>query len=246
MEQHSLETVGPDVFRVGSGPIRNGSAAERHLEFKIDIAHARRYNQSRKEARKTISAMIVMALGLIAAASYLLSSSSAGAMVFGALTACLGLTILVIAGYVATQNRPQGYLDRGVLNPAIVCAAEKGQIFLLTLGGIGLYDKVWAVFITRVKDLPGHRNAVGERIPVTCVFTGTDGARYQGVGVSPIAWGTSSAKVLQGAVQGIDESEWQALDRLRYQVVLDTDYAAMGAKGIQVLNQAQVERLGLK
>lgn len=246
MEVHRLGQVGSDFFRVGPGPIRNGSRAERHLEFHIDTAHARRYNQGRKQARKTIISMIVIALALIAGACYLLWSSVTWMMVLGAMVACLGLTTLALGGYTATLNRPQGYLDRGVLNPAIVCAAEKGQIWLLTLGEMGLSGKVWAVFTTKLADLPGHQNTVGERIPVTCVFTGTDGERYQGVSVSPIAWGTASAKVLQGAVQGIDESEWQALERLRCQVMLDANYSVMGAKGIQVLNQAEAEGLGLK
>lgn len=234
------EQQGPNAFSVGPGPVRNDSAAERHLEYQINIPHARRYNESVKESRTAIIVMIVITLGLIAFGAYLLSSSSTGVLVLGGLTALLGIAGLVFAGYAATQLDPKGFLDRGVLNPAIVCGAEKGYIWLLTLGEIGPSDTVWALFATKVADLPGHLNTVGERIPVTCCFAGIEGDRYKTIYVSPIAWGTDSAQVLQGAAQSIDEKEWQLLESMRSRFVSDGDYSIMEAKGIQILTQVEV------
>ena len=107
--------------------------------------------------------------------------------------------------------------------PAVVAAKRARGLTLLALVDIAKPEtsgRHFALVTRNVEAVPGHRIAIGERVPCAAVLsdrtTRNDSGVWQMVGPMPIAWGTRDQKIIADAVAQIPEVEWRVLkDKLK-------------------------------
>ena len=196
----------------------------RRFDFTVDLPHAKAVNQTLADVRRLRWSAIFVALVCVAGAVGLFLLGESWSYIVAA----------VLAGAAAASGgggrwgpRQGGALGQlyhdSPLVPAVVAAERARGLTLLALVDIAKPEtpgRHFALVSRNVEAVPGHRIAVGERVPCAAVLsdrtTRNSSGVWQMVGPMPIAWGTRDRKVIADAVARIPDVEWRVLkDKLK-------------------------------
>ncbi|MFC8047607.1 DUF3239 domain-containing protein [Nocardia sp. NPDC057353] len=189
----------------------------RRFEFVVDHRHAHAVNEVVAELRRRRLLAAVAAVLAGAATAWLVWLNHPWSYLLAvafALGFVVAVWVVLWSGRLATVDR----LYEGELVPAVVSATVKSGVVLLALVNVAGPEAPgprYALVTRKVRALPGHRAAEGERVPAIAVRT--DGAprqvgqRWSIVSVMPIAWGTADEAVLERARDAIGAAEWRLL-----------------------------------
>lgn len=210
MDNNEQESAYADV-----GPQFMGSYAERHFYYDVDANLAKRYNQNYKKMQRFAIRTLIIAFIIGALSIWLYSLGGIWFILLGIITTLATIATIILAILVFKRlGSPTALLKRGVLNAGIISQINSDGIGILVLAETTNVGEVhWGLCSIKVKELPPvHEKRIGEKVPVTCVFSSDSGFNYHTI-VTPslIAWGTSSGDVIQKAIDQIDQTEWDAL-----------------------------------
>ncbi|QIK60019.1 DUF3239 domain-containing protein [Dysgonomonas sp. HDW5A] len=199
------------------GPQFMGSYAERHFYYDVDANLAKRYNENYKKMQRFAMRALIIALITGVLSIWLYSLGGIWFILLGAITTLISIATIVLAILVFKRlGSPTALLKRGVLNAGIISQIDSDGIGILVLAETTRAEEVhWGLCSIKIKELPSvHEKKIGEKVPVTCVFSSDSGFNYNNaVTPSLIAWGTSSRDVIQKAIDQIDKVEWEALSQ---------------------------------
>ncbi|SDN46777.1 Protein of unknown function [Allokutzneria albata] len=211
------------VFPLIRGTAWSPKNGQRRLDFQPDRGHARRYNEIYRRGDRPWLLTVGITSAVLAAtgASFVLSGQLWGYIAGGALLGLALLGGLFLARARRTNGSPHQYFRRGVLCPGMISHVDsKGAATVLVLADVtttGDVPRRFALHTLRAENLPGHRIAVGERVPVTCRFSSSPDHPWARMGywdfvvAVPVAWGTPDPATITRAVEEIDEIEWAYL-----------------------------------
>ena len=210
---NEIESAHADI-----GPQFMGSYAERHFYYDVDANLAKRYNENYKKMQRFAIRTLIIAFIIGALSVWLYSLGGIWFILLGAITTLIGIATIVLAILVFKRlGNPTALLKRGVLNAGIITQIDSDGIGILVLAETtkNHNEAHWGLCSIKLKDLPPvHERKIGEKVPVTCVFSSDSGFDYQNtVTPSLIAWGTSSKDIIRQAIDEIDLIEWDALSQ---------------------------------
>ncbi|MDJ0398739.1 DUF3239 domain-containing protein [Rhodococcus rhodochrous] len=196
----------------------------RRFDFPVDLPHAKAVNQTLADVRRLRWSAIFVGVVCIAGAVGLFLLGDAWAYIVAAVLAVAAATSVWVALWAPRKvgTIEQLYRDSPLV-PAVVAAERARGLTLLALVDIAKPEtsgRHFALVTRNVEAMPGHRIAIGERVPCAAVLsdrtTRNDSGVWQMVGPMPIAWGTRDQKVIADAVAQIPEVEWRVLkDKLK-------------------------------
>ncbi|MFB9904890.1 DUF3239 domain-containing protein [Allokutzneria oryzae] len=215
--------VFPQITSPAPPPRPDGKLADRRLDFEPDRGHARKFNEIyRRGDRPWLLTVAAGGALLVAAGVWFVLDGQWWDYVFAAATfglAALGGLFLLRAR--RTNGSPHQYFRRGTLNPGMIAHIDsKGAATVLVLADVTTTRGVprrFALHTLRAENLPGHKLAVGEKVPVTCGFASTPDHPWARMGywdfvvAVPVAWGTPDTATIERGIEEIDETEWAYL-----------------------------------
>lgn len=189
----------------------------RRFEFAVDHRHAHAVNEVVAELRRRRLLAAIAAVLAGAATVWLVRLDHPWSYLLAvafALGFVVAVWVVLWSARIATVDR----LFEGELVPAMISATLSSGVVLLALVNVAGPDATgprYALVTRKVRALPWHRAAAGERVPAIAVRT--DGAprqvgqRWSIVSAMPIAWGTGDGAVIERARDAIGEAEWRLL-----------------------------------
>ncbi|MEU5840723.1 DUF3239 domain-containing protein [Rhodococcus sp. NPDC047139] len=196
----------------------------RRFEFPVDLSHAKAVNQTLADVRRLRWSGIFVALVCAAGAVGLFLVGAGWSYIVAAVLAVAAVASAWVALWAPHKvgTIEQLYHDSPLV-PAVVAAKRARGLTLLALVDIAKPEtssRHFALVTRNVEAVPGHRIAIGERVPCVAVLsdrtTRNTSGMWQMVGPMPIAWGTRDQKVIADAVARIPDVEWRVLkDKLK-------------------------------
>ena len=196
----------------------------RRFEFPVDLPHAKAVNQTLADVRRLRWSALFVALACTAGAVGLVLLGQSWSYIVAAVLVVAAVTSVWVGLWAPRKvgTVEQLYRDSPLV-PAVVAAKRARGLTLLALVDIAKPEtstRHFALVTRNVEAVPGHRVAIGERVPCVAVLsdrtTRNDSGMWQMVGPMPIAWGTRDRKVIADAVAQIPEAEWRVLkDKLK-------------------------------
>ncbi|MEU7138885.1 DUF3239 domain-containing protein [Nocardia sp. NPDC046473] len=190
----------------------------RRFEFPVDRKHARAVNEVFADQRRLRIMAIAAAIIAAAGAAFLIYLDHPWAYLLTIAFILGAVVALWVAFWTARHASIDKLYTNGELVPAVVSETYPSSVVLLALVDVakpGATDSRYALVIRRVRALPGHAMAAGERVPSVAVRTDRAprqvGERWQSVSAMPIAWGTTDASVIDRARNTISDAEWRLL-----------------------------------
>lgn len=190
----------------------------RRFEFAVDHRHARVVNEVVAGRRRVRLAAVPAALIAAAATAYLVRLGHPWSYPLALAGALGAATALWVALWAPRRTGIERLYAEGELVAAVVSRAHSRGAVLLALVNVARRDtgeSRYALVTKKVRELPGHRVAEGERVPAIAVrgdrTTRTIGQRWLPVDAMPIAWGTRDTAVIERARAAITEAEWRLL-----------------------------------
>lgn len=190
----------------------------RHFDFVVDRRHVQAVNEVVAGRRRLRTAALIATVVCAAATAYLVRLGHAWAYPLALAAALAAATALWVALWAPRRTGIARLYADGELVPAVVSGFHSRGAVLLALVNVARRDtgeSRYALVTKKVRELPGHRFAPGERVPAVAVrgdrTARTIGERWLPVDAMPIAWGTADGAVIERARAAIDETEWRLL-----------------------------------
>ncbi|MGA6207159.1 DUF3239 domain-containing protein [Nocardia testacea] len=190
----------------------------RRFEFAVDRRHAHAVNEVVAGRRRVRVSAVLAALAAAAATAYLVRLGHPWSYPLALACALGAATALWVALWAPRRAGIDRLYAEGELVPAVVSRVQARGAVLLALVNLARRDsgeQRYALITKKVRHLPGHRVAEGERIPAVAVrgdrTTRSIGERWLPVETMPIAWGTADTVVIERARAAIAENEWRLL-----------------------------------
>ena len=190
----------------------------RHFDFTVDRRHVHAVNEVVVGRRRLRLAALIATLVCATATAYLVRLGHAWSYPLALACALGAATALWVALWAPRRTGIARLYADGELIPAVVSGFHSRGAVLLALVNVARRDSGesrYALVTKKVRRLPGHRFAPGERVPAIAVrgdlTARTIGERWLPVDTMPIAWGTPDGVVIERARGAIDEIEWRLL-----------------------------------
>ncbi|WP_066908739.1 DUF3239 domain-containing protein [Millisia brevis] len=189
----------------------------RTFEFDVDQRHASKSNETLADVRRLRLSALILGLVFAAIALWVSRDGQTWELVIAAALGVAALGCVFISFWAPRRVGSMADLyAKGPLVPAVI--AEVGPRGATLLGLIDVAkpgnESRPALVARQVRTLPGHKMAVGERVPSIGILsdrTRHSSDTWQLASVMPIAWGTADMAVVRKAESQIDDAEWQVL-----------------------------------
>ncbi|MGW0181027.1 DUF3239 domain-containing protein [Nocardia sp. NPDC003345] len=190
----------------------------RRFEFAVDRRHAHAVNEVLAGRRRVRLAAVPAALLAATATAYLIRLGHPWSYPLALACALGAATAVWVALWAPRRAGIARLYAEGDLVPAVISHTHARGAVLLALVNVARRDtgeSRYALVTKKVRALPGHRLATGERVPAIAVrgdlTTRSIGQRWFPVDAMPIAWGTADLAVIDRARAAIAETEWRLL-----------------------------------